>query len=222
MSVRPKRDNSPTDEMIDLTQELVEQATLLEGSRTDNYTRLSVDSFYPKIHLQLLCLMATSRNLARDNIRARANSEKDTVSGQRKQFTYNTVGQETSVIDALSYTSTFSYGTITPITIGGTISASRALTITVTNTSLPGGQEQLSYTTVSGNTASSIASTFSGKINADSNLAAIGVVGCLQRSNQRWSSGGHDLLNDNGWCYNNYCGLCNKCKCLASVRTISW
>lgn len=103
-------------------------------------------------------------------------------SGEQTQLVYNASGELTSITDALSDNTTASYGTIVPITVGGTVAGGDPLSITVTNAALPGGFETVSYTTVSTDTTASIASTFNTKINQDANLASIGTTSVVSGS----------------------------------------
>lgn len=61
------------------------------------------------------------------------------------------------------------------VTVGGSVTVGEQLSITVSNASLSGGQEVVSYTTMSGDTASSIATALKSAINADTNLQNINV-----------------------------------------------
>ena len=59
--------------------------------------------------------------------------------------------------------------------IAGTITASDSLSINVFDAGLSGGKETVSYSVMSGDSLSSIASSLASAINGDSNLTAIGV-----------------------------------------------
>jgi RHS repeat-associated protein len=61
------------------------------------------------------------------------------------------------------------------VTVGGSVTVGEQLSLTVSNASLSGGQETVSYTTMSGDTSSSIATALKNAINADSNLQNINV-----------------------------------------------
>ncbi len=60
--------------------------------------------------------------------------------------------------------------------IGGTVTPGDVLPVIFYNPSLPSGQEQVSYTVLSGDTLNSILSGLAAAINADTNLAAIGIT----------------------------------------------
>ena len=62
------------------------------------------------------------------------------------------------------------------ITVGGTVTAGNVLTITVSNANLAGGQESVFYTTITGDTTTSIATALKSAINSDAHLQAIGLT----------------------------------------------
>ncbi len=75
-----------------------------------------------------------------------------------KQYAYNSAEQLTSSTDALSNTTSYVYNIMQLVTIGGTTSGGDALSITVAGNTA-------NYTTISGDTPSSIAMNFARKIN---------------------------------------------------------
>ena len=62
-----------------------------------------------------------------------------------------------------------------PVKIGGAVTATDTVTVTVSDTALTGGTEAVTYTVASGNTLANIASGLAAAITADTNLQAIGV-----------------------------------------------
>jgi transglutaminase-like putative cysteine protease len=74
----------------------------------------------------------------------------------------------TSVIDKANRTAS--------ITFGGTPAAGNTVTLTVTDAALPGGVQAVSYTLPSGATLASVNTNFAAAINANANLAGIGVT----------------------------------------------
>ena len=60
--------------------------------------------------------------------------------------------------------------------VGGTVTAGNVLTITVYDAGLTGGQQSVSYTVVSGDTATTIATGSKTAITGNSSLSAIGVT----------------------------------------------
>jgi RHS repeat-associated protein len=62
------------------------------------------------------------------------------------------------------------------VTIGGTVTAGNVLTLTVNDAALSGGTRSNSYTVIGGDTLTTIATALKNAINADINLAAIGVT----------------------------------------------
>ena len=96
-------------------------------------------------------------------------------SAQTTTFTYNVFGEPISVTDALGDTSTSVYTGSEIATIGGPITASDVLTITVLDASLPGGQVPISYTVQSSDTLNSVATNLASNINSNTSLQAIGV-----------------------------------------------
>jgi RHS repeat-associated protein len=96
-------------------------------------------------------------------------------SGQVTSYTYNSSGQVISITDPNSNVTSYTYTGTAPATIGGSKTTGDILTITVHDAGLSGGQEAVSYTILSGDTLSSIASALTAAINADTSLQAIGV-----------------------------------------------
>lgn len=94
-------------------------------------------------------------------------------SAQKTQYSYNSFGLPILVTDALNNQTTYQYSGITLAAFGGTVSAGVALTITVTDAALPSGAVNVQYTTVAGDTATSIASKFADLVNANANLRAL-------------------------------------------------
>lgn len=64
----------------------------------------------------------------------------------------------------------------TNATIGGTVTTGDVTSITIDNAALPGGEKTISYTSVAGNTTTTIATALKNAINADTNLQAIGLT----------------------------------------------
>ena len=61
------------------------------------------------------------------------------------------------------------------VTLGGSATAADVVSVTIQNANLAGGQETAQYTVASGNTLTNVAAGLASAINADTNLAAIGV-----------------------------------------------
>ncbi len=96
-------------------------------------------------------------------------------SGQLTQYTYNSSGQLLTLTDANSNVTKLTYTGSATATIGGTKTTGDVLTITVHDAGLTGGQEAVSYTVLSTDTLTTIASGLTAAINADTHLSAIGV-----------------------------------------------
>jgi len=97
-------------------------------------------------------------------------------SGQRTQYAYNVFGDLISLTDALSHTTTLTYTSTATATIGGTVTTGNTLRITVLDPALSGGQEQVSYTVVGGDTLTTIATHLATNINNDAALQTLGVT----------------------------------------------
>jgi RHS repeat-associated protein len=80
------------------------------------------------------------------------------------------VGSATETV-SLSYTADQNYN----VTVGGTITAGDVVSASVQNAALPGGQETASYTVMSGDTLTSVATGLKSAINSDTNLQALGI-----------------------------------------------
>lgn len=103
-------------------------------------------------------------------------------------YAYNSVGQVWSSIDETGIQTQNNYDTTTEellstvvntnwrATIGGTVTVGDALTLTAHDTLLSGGQESVNYTVKTGDTTATIAAGLAAAVNADANLAAIGIV----------------------------------------------
>ncbi|HEY9775912.1 MAG TPA: hypothetical protein V6C81_19270 [Planktothrix sp.] len=96
-------------------------------------------------------------------------------SGQVTNYYYNTSGELTKIVDAASNTTTLTYTGTCTATVGGTITAGNTVTITTHDPALAGGQKSDTYTVVSGDTTTTIATGLKNLINADTSLQAIGV-----------------------------------------------
>jgi RHS repeat-associated protein len=96
-------------------------------------------------------------------------------SGQETQYSYNSSGQLITLTDANSNVTTLTYTGTCPATIGGSKTTGDVLSITVHDAGLTGGQKTDSYTVLSGDTLSTIASGLVAAINGDTSLQAIGV-----------------------------------------------
>lgn len=66
-------------------------------------------------------------------------------------------------------------GSVNRVSIGGTVTATNTLTITVHDAGLSGGQQAVTYTVQTGDTLSSIAAGLAANISANANLQSIGV-----------------------------------------------
>ena len=116
--------------------------------------------------------------------------QRPVISGQTPTitYTYNSRGQVTSSIDETGIQTQNNYDTSTEkltssvintnwlATIGGTVTVGNILTLTAHDALLSGGQESVSYTVKTGDTLSSIAAGLAAAVNADSKLAAVGIV----------------------------------------------
>jgi RHS repeat-associated protein len=76
--------------------------------------------------------------------------------------------------ETVTYSANFNGNTTA--TIGGTVTAGDVTSLTVYSAGLAGGSKTVSYTAAGGNTLTSIATGLRNAINADTNLAAIGVT----------------------------------------------
>jgi RHS repeat-associated protein len=76
--------------------------------------------------------------------------------------------------ETVTYSANFNGNT--KATIGGTVTAGDVTSLTVYSAGLTGGSKTVSYTAAGGNTLTSIATGLRNAINADTNLAAIGVT----------------------------------------------
>ena len=97
-------------------------------------------------------------------------------SGQVTTYSYNSSGELTKIVDAASNTTTLTYTGTCTATVGGTVTSGNTVTITTHDAGLGGGQEADTYTVMSGDTLTSIATGLTNAINADTSLQAIGVV----------------------------------------------
>jgi RHS repeat-associated protein len=106
----------------------------------------------------------------------------DTISIQQGQANPTTYG----VPQSSTATETVGFGTAyngnTYLFLGGTVTTGDVVSFLVYNSSLPGGQEQVSYTVMSGDTLTSIATALVAALNADVNLAALGITGAYPSS----------------------------------------
>jgi RHS repeat-associated protein len=76
--------------------------------------------------------------------------------------------------ETVTYSANFNGNTTA--TVGGTVTAGDVTSLTVYSAGLAGGSKTVSYTAAGGNTLTSIATGLRNAINADTNLAAIGVT----------------------------------------------
>ena len=94
-------------------------------------------------------------------------------------YTYSSSVTFSSFISA-GATETLTLGnqqnSIMNIGIGGTLTVNDLLTITINDKGLPGGSVALNYTVQSGDTLNSIASNYTGLINSNSSLTALGIT----------------------------------------------
>lgn len=102
---------------------------------------------------------------------------------------WNSRGQILSTIDPTGIQTQFTYDGSTEkllstiantnwnATIGGTVTTGNVVTLTANDAGLPGGQQSVNYTVIGGDTLTSIAIGLAAAVNANSNLAAIGIVG---------------------------------------------
>lgn len=116
--------------------------------------------------------------------------QRPTVSGKVPKSTskWNSRGQLLSTIDPTGIQTQFIYDATTEkllsqiantnwrCTVGGTATAGNILTINVNDAGLPGGTKAISYTVVAGNTLAQIATGLGNAVNADTQLAALGIV----------------------------------------------
>jgi RHS repeat-associated protein len=87
------------------------------------------------------------------------------LSGSQNYYAYDFASNRAAVQSNIIQTAT----------IGGTITASDTLTITVQDSALSGGQEVVNYTVQSGDTTTTIAANLAAAITADTNLQTLGV-----------------------------------------------
>ncbi len=99
------------------------------------------------------------------------------ASAQTTTFTYNVFGEPISVTAVNGNTSTAIYTGTALATIGGIITPSDILTITVQDASLSGGQLPIAYTVQVSDTLTSIATGITNAINTSSALSAISITG---------------------------------------------
>ncbi len=116
---------------------------------------------------------------------------KPAISGVNPKVTnkWNSRGQLLSTIDPTGIQTQFTYDGSTEkalsaihntnwtATIGGTVTVGNVLTLTANDSGLPGGTQNASYTVVGGDTLAKIATGLAAAINANTNMAAIGIVG---------------------------------------------
>ena len=116
--------------------------------------------------------------------------QRPTVGGKIPKVTnkWNARGQLLSTIDATGIQTQFTYDSTTEkllsqiantnwlCTVGGTATAGNVLTINVNDAGLAGGTKAISYTVVAGNTLAQIATALGNAVNADTQLAALGIV----------------------------------------------
>jgi len=61
------------------------------------------------------------------------------------------------------------------VTLGGSVTTGDTITATFTNPNLPAGSEAVTYTTIGGDTTTTIATALAAAINADTNLQSVGI-----------------------------------------------
>lgn len=87
--------------------------------------------------------------------------------GIQSQFTYD--GSTEKLLSVIANTNWSA-------TIGGTVTVGNVVTLTATDSGLPGGVQSVNYTVIGGDTLTSIATGLAAAVNANSNLSAIGIV----------------------------------------------
>ena len=116
--------------------------------------------------------------------------QRPSIAGQTPviNFKYNSRGQLLSRVDETGIQTQFTYDAATEkllsqivntnwrCTVGGTATAGNVLTINVNDAGLPGGTKAKSYTVVAGNTLAQIATGLANAVNADTQLAALGII----------------------------------------------
>lgn len=117
--------------------------------------------------------------------------QRPAVSGQTPLVTmkWNSRGQQLSRIDETGIQTQFVYDVSTEkltssilntnwtCSVGGTITVGNVLTITAFDAGLSGGQKSISYTVLVGDTLAKAATGLAAAVNADTSLAALGIVG---------------------------------------------
>jgi RHS repeat-associated protein len=92
-----------------------------------------------------------------------------------------TLPQSSTVTESLLF-SWANNGNLTG-TLSGTVTTGDVVSFVINNALLPGGQEQVSYTVMSGDSVNSIASGLTAAVNSDTNLANLGISAAASSAN---------------------------------------
>lgn len=108
----------------------------------------------------------------------------------RVTYTYldegvGTAGRGTVGTNTINKPIKMSRAAATPVkaVIGGTKTTGDILTLTFTDTALPGGSQSVAYTVLAGDTLTTIATALAAAVNANSNLRNLGVTACATGTN---------------------------------------
>lgn len=153
----------------------VKDSALSGGQQAVSYTVIGGDSL-ASIAQGLTTNLNTNTNLQAIGVVANAQSGKTLVNLRSASSNITTFSSSTSG----GATATMAFGIwrngLWNAVIGGTKTTGNVLTITVKDAALSGGNKAISYTVLSGDSLSTIATGIKNAINADATLAALGVT----------------------------------------------
>ena len=161
----------------DILSVTISDVRLPNGSETVSYEVQPGDSIY-SMASELSTLLNADGPLIALGYGFGAGSNQFSVEARDSDtYSANSIVVSSSIFGLGTETSTLAQNTDnnTTVTLGGSATAGDVVSVTVVNANLPNGQETDSYTVAGGNTLSNIAAGLASAINADSNLAAIGV-----------------------------------------------
>ncbi|MBP9092306.1 hypothetical protein KBI23_14855 [bacterium] len=151
----------------------VYDAGLAGGLKAVTYTVLAGDTL-TTIASGLAAALTADTNL--QGVGISATSEGQVVTVQSNSINLTTLRETTSATATEQIALNMPANGVQTASIGGTKTTSDTLTVTTFDAGLPGGSQAIVYTVLAGDNLSSIATGLATAINANANLAAIGVT----------------------------------------------
>ena len=151
----------------------VSDPALSGGTESATYTVQSGDTT-STIAAGLAAAITADTNLQTLGVNASSSSSLLTIKSVSPNVT--TYSQSTSGGATETITLGVSKNTVQNATVGGTVTTSDVLTLTVYDAALSGGHTAVSYTVASGNTLTNVATGLKSAINANSSLSTLGVT----------------------------------------------